>query len=508
MRAVTRPAPAAAVPLVLVPALGLSQGGFSPDAWVWAGALAAWAAAIGVVLSDDAGALRRAWSWLAAVGALLAWTILSAAWSAHAAQSVLDARRTLCYAAVVLVLVVLARPGGDRAVVLATHLALTFVVVYALTRYLLGPHDAQEFEGYLLADPLGYANAVGIVAVLGTLLALGVGSRSGTAAGRAAAAATVPPFLLALQLSGSHASWLALAAGGAVALLLEDAPRRLARVAGAVAAPAVVLVLLGRWSGLAALPTPRIAGWVVALAAVGCALAAAALAYRLAGGPPTPGRIPMRLVVAATVVGLGLALAAVIVYGAATEPRASYYRVAWHDEYLPHPVLGTGAGTFALYWARSGHVASRGGALDVHSLYLETLAELGPVGLVLLLAALLLPLRAGFARGRAAYVPAAAAAYVAFLIHAGLDWDWEMPVVVVSALCCAGALVSSTVTDARPLRPGARGAVVGAALVLGARAIAGARSSTEPGAVPLEKEAPPERGLVRTARLATGYEFP
>jgi len=508
MRAVTRPAPAAAVPLVLVPALGLSQGGFSPNAWVWAGALAAWAAALGVVLSDNAGALREAWSWLAAVGALLAWTIISATWSAHAAQSVLDARRTLCYAAVVLALVVLARPGGARAIVLATHLAVTFVVVYALVRYLLGPHHAQEFEGYLLADPLGYANAVGIVAVLGTLLALGVASRAATLGGRAAAAATVPPLLLALQLSGSHASWLALAAGGAVALLLEDAPLELARLAGAVALPAVALVLLGRWSELAALPTPHVAGWIVALAAVGCALAAAALAYRFAGGTTAPRRIPARVVVAATVVGLGLALAAVIVYGAATEPRASYYRVAWHDEYVPHPALGTGAGTFALYWARSGHVASRGGALDVHSLYLETLAELGPVGLVLLLAALLLPLRAALARGRVAQAPAVAAAYVAFLVHAGLDWDWEMPVVVVTALCCAAALVSSTLTGGRRLRPVARGAVVGAALVLGALAIAGARSSTEPAAVPLEKEAPPERGLVRTTRLATGYESP
>ena len=55
----TRPAPAAAVPLVLVPALGLAQSGFSPDTWVWAGALAAWAAALAVVVSDDAGALSQ-----------------------------------------------------------------------------------------------------------------------------------------------------------------------------------------------------------------------------------------------------------------------------------------------------------------------------------------------------------------------------------------------------------------------------------------------------------------
>jgi hypothetical protein len=508
MRAVTRPAPAAAVPLVLVPALGLSQGGFSPDSWVWAGALSAWAAAIGVVLSDDAGALRQAWAWLAAVGALLVWTILSSVWSAHAAQSVLDARRTLCYAAVVLALVVLARPRGDRAVVLATHAAITFVVVYALVRYLLGSHREAEFEGYLLADPLGYANAVGIVAALGLLLALGIAARAVTSGGRAAAAATAPVLALALQLSGSHASWLALAAGGGVALLLEEAPLRLVRVAGATAAPTLGVVLLGRQSGFATLPTPRIEGWVVALATGACAVAAAALAYRFAGATATPRRLPTRVVVAATVVGVGLALAAVIVYGAATEPRASYYRVAWHDEYTRHPVLGTGAGTFALYWARSGHVASRGGALDVHSLYLEALAELGPVGLALLLAALLLPLRAAFARSRSAHVPAAAAAYVAFLVHAGLDWDWEMPVVVVAALSCAGALVAGALTDARRLGPVARGAIIGAALVLGAFAIAGARSHTRPAAAPFVKEAPLTRGLFTTARLATGYDLP
>src|SRR5262249_9485269 len=296
-------------------------------------ALAAWAAALGVVLSDNAGALRRAWAWLAAFGALLAWTILSATWSAHAAQSVLDARRTLCYAALVLPLVVLARPGGDRAIVLATHLAITFVVVYALVRYLFGPHDAQAFEGYLLSDPLGYANAVGIVAVLGALLALGIASRAGTPGGRAAAAATVPPLLLALQLSGSHASWLALAAGGAAVLLLEEAPLLLVRTAAALPVPTVALVLLGHESDLAALPTPRVAGWVVALVGLACALAAAALAYGFGGGEAAPKRIPVRVLVAVTVVGLGLALAAVLLYRAPTPPRPPHFPNAPHRPY-------------------------------------------------------------------------------------------------------------------------------------------------------------------------------
>ena len=503
----TRPAPAAAVPLVLVPALGLAQGGFSPDVWVWAGALAAWAAALAVVVSDAAGALSDVWPWLACAGALLGWTLASALWSAHTAQTVLDARRTLCYVAVLLALVALARRGAERALVLATHVAITLLVVYALARYLLGAHKPAEFEGYLLSEPFGYANAVGIVSVLGILLALGIGSRAESSRGRAAAAATVPPAMLALQLSGSHASWLALGVGLGVALLLDEAPLRLVRTLAAVAAPAAALVLLGWRSGFATLPAPRIDGWLLSLAAAGCTVAAAALADRLAARPVRPWRPPATLVIAVTVVAVGVALAAVVTYGATTEPRASYYRVAWH-EYAGHPLLGSGAGTFALYWLSSGHVASRGGALDVHSLYLETLAELGPLGLALLLALLLYPLRAAFAGRRAAYVPVAASAYVAFLFHAGLDWDWELPVVVVAGLSCAAALVSSTIVGSLRLGTAARVAALAASIVLGAFAIAGARSQTVPAAAGESRGAPPARGPSRSSRVEAGYDLP
>jgi hypothetical protein len=193
-----RPAPAAAVPLVLVPTLGLAQGGFSPDAWVWLGVLAAWGAALAVVISDDSGALRSAWAWLGCAVALLAWTLGSVLWSAHSAQSILEARRTLCYVAVIFALVALTRRGAAGAIVLATHIAITSLVLYALVRYLLGVHQSREFEGYLLSDPLGYANAVGIVAALGILLGLGLGSRADSRRGRAGAAATLPPLALAL----------------------------------------------------------------------------------------------------------------------------------------------------------------------------------------------------------------------------------------------------------------------------------------------------------------------
>src|SRR5207253_2468042 len=100
------------------------------------------------------------------------------------------------------------------------------------------------------------------------------------------------------------------------------------------------------------------------------------------------GRRRRRVVLAAVVV-VALGGAAAVARSGATEPRASYFRVAWHDQIRAHPLLGTGAGTFGLYWERSGKVLRFGGALDAHSLYLETLAELGPVGLLLLGATLL-----------------------------------------------------------------------------------------------------------------------
>ena len=64
---------------------------------------------------------------------------------------------------------------------------------------------------------------------------------------------------------------------------------------------------------------------------------------------------------------------------------------------------------------------------DGHSLYAETLAEIGLIGLSLLVATLAVPLVGGGRRARRfRYVPAAAAAYVAWLAASAVDWHWEM----------------------------------------------------------------------------------
>ena len=64
-------------------------------------------------------------------------------------------------------------------------------------------------------------------------------------------------------------------------------------------------------------------------------------------------------------------------------------------------------------------------------------------GLALLLATLALPLAALPQARRLAFGPAAAGAFVAYLLHAAVDWDWEVPAVTLAALFCAAALLAS-----------------------------------------------------------------
>jgi hypothetical protein len=101
---------------------------------------------------------------------------------------------------------------------------------------------------------------------------------------------------------------------------------------------------------------------------------------------------------------------------------------------------------------------------DAHSLYVETLAELGVAGFVVLVAVLAIPLVAARRVLRTAYVPALVGTYIALLAHAAIDWDWEMPVVIVAALACGLAIVAAE-RGASPRRPLRRGVRLGGALL-------------------------------------------
>ncbi len=113
------------------------------------------------------------------------------------------------------------------------------------------------------------------------------------------------------------------------------------------------------------------------------------------------------------------------------------------------PLIGHGAGTYQYTWARyrpNAHIV-----LDAHSLYLETLDEMGVVGLVLLLITLFTILARAASRIRGRGRPLYAAVFAVLLgwaIHAGVDWDWEMPVVTVMFFSLGGFILGRRIRTA------------------------------------------------------------
>ncbi len=69
------------------------------------------------------------------------------------------------------------------------------------------------------------------------------------------------------------------------------------------------------------------------------------------------------------------------------------------------------------------------------------MAELGPLGLLALLGVVVVPLVAAIRARRSPFVAPALAGFVALAVHAGVDWDWEVPAVVIAGLTCAGVLL-------------------------------------------------------------------
>jgi O-antigen ligase len=128
--------------------------------------------------------------------------------------------------------------------------------------------------------------------------------------------------------------------------------------------------------------------------------------------------------------------------------RYDYWHVALRAFAL-EPLHGVGAGNWQVYWLRWRTVQEF--AADAHSLPLQTLAELGIVGVLALLAFLGGLLRAAWRAVSHPSAPAGAiAAMIAYLAHAPLDWDWEMPAVTLVALVLAGLVVALADEQATP----------------------------------------------------------
>jgi hypothetical protein len=451
-------------------ALGFSSGGYFPSDWGLLLLAATLVCLAGLLISERPSLARLDAALVGALFSLAAWQVLSVSWSPGADAPVLEAQRTLVYCVAAAAVLLLLTRDTVSALLAGVAGGVVVVSLYALlTRLFPGGigDSAEAVAGLRLDEPFGYANALGILAVLAILLLAGLTLESPRTEAGAAGSASLVPLATVLWLTLSRGAIVALAAGAVVLVLLaHDRAQALAAVLVLAVFPALA-ILLAVHSDLTeqarslaeAEARGRTLAWQLALLLVAAA-ATGALAPRLARR-----LAPMAVAVTGTV--LAAVVAVVLIHGPirlaerasesfrAPPPvtqqdlnrrlltlsgswRADYWRVAWRMVER-EPLLGEGGGSFERWWLQGRPVASY--ARDAHSLYLETLAELGPIGLALLAAALAVPL-AALRRSRAVPIAGgAAAAYVAFLVHAGLDWDWELPLVTLPALACGAALV-------------------------------------------------------------------
>jgi hypothetical protein len=500
--------PSAALAAIAILATSAAGGAYFAPAWGWSALGFALAAAAALVAADrvELGPLDLAI--LGALGALVAWTAASLLWSESVPRTVLELQRDLVYLTGAAAFLLVARRGRAAALVAGILAAITAVAAYALATRLFPDVFGYEPAGpYQLLRPIGYWNALGILTVLGLLLALGVVAAAPRRA-RALAAACVPVLVSTTYFTFSRGAWVAFAAGLVVLALLHPRRARLG-AAALVAAPfaAGAIVVSSRAYALTHAGSPleqaatdghRLAVGLVVLVAL------AALASPLVDTVHGRIRLDARarraaaLALAIAAVGAGAVLlveaggpSALVgrandafrgpftqsdndlssrLFSTSGNSRADYWSVAWKTA-AEAPLHGSGAGTFDLAWYRErpGQVAVR----DAHSLYLETLAELGIPGLLLLSAVLIVPLAA--VRSRRDWAAASAAgAYAAYLVHAGLDWDWEVPTVTLAALACAAAVVATArpASAERRLRRPLRIASLTAAGIVSAAAVA------------------------------------
>jgi O-antigen ligase len=121
--------------------------------------------------------------------------------------------------------------------------------------------------------------------------------------------------------------------------------------------------------------------------------------------------------------------------------RYEYWRVGLLAV-AEHPVKGLAAGGFRVFWLQERSIPES--VRDVHSLELEIAAELGVVGLIafgLMLGGVIAAARSALRRD-AGLAAGATAAALAWLLHASIDWDWQLPAVTLPAVVLAATLIA------------------------------------------------------------------
>ncbi len=464
------------------------------------------AIAAAIVLAPAGGPIYGSWS----AGLLLGFAAvaaLSVLWSVQPDASWQAASRLFAYSCVFGLAVTLARAAPRRWSAILGGVLLASVVVcgYALlTKVFPNRLGSEQITYYArLREPYGYWNAIGLAAALGAVSSLWLGARrAGHALLNALAYPAMGVLLVTLMLAYSRGALAALALGTALWLCVVPLRLRGATVliVGGLGAAAVVAWDFSQTAlttDSATLQTRIVAGHQlgVLLVVMVLVLLLAGLAIGFLGGRRAPTSILRRrvgtvliclpIVAALALVGLlaashrGLFGSVSHGLGALTNPNArppangpgrltavaSARARYWHEAlqvFSAHPLLGAGAEGYAT--ARLRYRTAPLKVQQAHGFVVQTLADVGIVGTVLVLALLAAWL---VAAGRAThpfnrrwsawrwralggssslYTPerigllTMVCIVVTFGVHSFVDWTWYVPGLACTALLCAGWL--------------------------------------------------------------------
>jgi hypothetical protein len=333
--------------------------------------------------------------------------------------------------------------------------------------------------GARLKFPLGYWNGLAGLLAMGIPLFLAAATAAGRRWCRVAAAVAVPLCALAIHWTVSRGGILTALAAVAVFLILHPRPLATLPTLAVIGAGCLLLVAQGvRLSELADLaPGFESQQFEMAfsiLVVSGLVVAGMLAVLRL----EERWRAPSLAVThenARRVLGGVAALAALIVVGllatgtlqdawegfteedTAQTTRGRLTDVSGNLRYQQwetavdaagdSPLLGTGADTFEYSWLEEG-VA---GAFSpyAHSLYMQSLAETGIVGFILIIGfilfAVVVAIRRALAHagGQRAWLAGAGGLIAAFALAMVADWGWYMPAIVVPFLIVVAAVLQT-----------------------------------------------------------------
>lgn len=470
--------------------LALAGGGYDLVVRSEVGILIWW----GLLLAALVGVVPRTrftaagWVVVGLLAGFLVWTWIAAGWSQSEERTLIEVARLASYLGVLALGLCLVTRASATSLLNGLACAIVLVSGLAVLSRLqpswFPPTPARSlYPTVRLAYPFDYPDGVGEFAALGIPLLLFVATSARSFASRALAAAGLPVVALCVALTVSRGGVLACAAG--LVAFFALAPDRLPRLATALvaaAATAIPLVALlehhGEKSALLESASESERHKVLLIILLACAAAAIlqlaiALAVRHVRRPRwmrfSRGQA---LTVTAAVIA---AVVALVIAGAVTgvehhlweqfkrpNPPASsnivdrllsvagshryQYWQAAISAFDAHQFKGVGPGTFQFYWAQHNSLSEF--VQNAHSLYLETMAESGVVGLVLIAGLVVFVIVAGAVRALRATAASrlagatAVAGFAAFAAAAVFDWVWQIGVVPMVALLLAAVAVA------------------------------------------------------------------